>query len=293
MVKTPRYIVELRPPTDPSDPVKLYTALHEIRPLLEFTKSVSIISKPLDQTITGFDLSYQFASYLLEHIPEIEILFHLTCYDINKINIQSRLDLLRRLGIEKILVISGDGYELSQRTTVSRLQYQNSHELVRTILKEYKWFKTIAIAGYPGGDGKRSKNNQEEVDRLSTVIELGATDVYTQCLFDDSDFSSFKLRLNDRFPELRIIPSLAIFESSSDLEKISRLTRVTSGLLVRTKSGVETVSRSVVSQVSSAFLLSLIILISKKYRENEVAVFNLCPFGNHEQTRKLMSNSRS
>lgn len=275
-----RFIVELKAPLRP-DTIPLY--YNKIKQAISLTKCVSIASKPCGNVIAGFDLSYNLASFLLEQNPQLEILIHLTCFDLNKVNITSRLIALQTLGIKRLLIISGDGYTRSSDPRTCSLQYKNSSELIADILKNFKWFNFIAVGGYPGGNGESSFNNDQECDRLASVLDLGAKEVLTQCVFDLNTFNEFITTIKSRYPNVNIIPSVAMFRDSTDLERISRLTRVGDSRLKELKQQLEQMTLQECHCYSFKHLKWL--CSELMFSSNSI---DLCTFGQFDMTEELV-----
>lgn len=212
-------ILELNPPTNP-DNIPIY--FNKFVCLLKYTKSFSISSHPVSNTISGFDKSFNLARYLRLKIPNADILFHLTCKDLNKVTIFSRLTLLKAFDIRKILVITGEGYELPKLNR--ELYYVDSKELVDEIFAHYdNWFDSVSIAGYPGCN---LQENQAECARLKEKILSGSQSIYTQCVFSADEYKEFEEEMKAYDQSLRIVPSIAIFRDLNSLKRIVRLTRV-------------------------------------------------------------------
>lgn len=223
-----RYIVELCPPINPADHPRYY---EKIKDLLRLTKHFSITSHSHAQ-ISGFDRSYSLAAYLLKRVPDIDILFHLSCHDLNKDNTVAKLNQLKALQIKRILVVSGQNY--SRPEDGSSLLYSDSTELVQRILEcEPIWFETVAIAGYPGGNGTDTHDNKEELSRLHRKLTLarGVNAIYYQCSFEQHAASELSSLLHvglfdDRNRTLQTVPGVALFKDRAGLDKCLRLTRV-------------------------------------------------------------------
>lgn len=210
--------LELNPPSNP-DNIPAY--FNKFLCLLKYTKSFSISSHPIG-SISGFDRSFNLARYLRLKIQNVDILFHVTCKDLNKVNIFARLTLLRTFEIHKLLVVTGEEYELPELN--KELYYANSKELVDDIFAQYNdWFQSVSIAGYPGCN---LKENQIECERLRRKISSGSNSIHTQCVFSANQYKEFEKMMKDYDQSLHIVPSIAIFKDLNHLKRISKLMRV-------------------------------------------------------------------
>ena len=284
MAQPYKFIIELHAPKNPEN---IPNYVNTKKNLFSHTKSVSIASKSFCDSISGFDFSYNLASYLLDRDGALDILFHVTCYDLNMVTIRTRLTLLKQLGIKKILVVSGDMYEQSSNIRLRKLQYANSHELAGVILRDFNWFDSIGVAGYPGGNGKDSSNDEEECDRLAGVLQLGVREVYTQCVFDSKSFGEFSRIFGRRFPAVGLVPSVALFKSLSNLELISKLTRVTNVAVKSLEGSLKTLSLQEAEFYSISFIEGLCLDLLHSFSKRPIKI-DLCTFGHFDLAQTLM-----
>lgn len=277
------FIVEL---TAPANVDNIGAYYDNIKALFEHTKRVSITSKPVGP-ISGFDRSYNLARFLLAQEPNLDILFHVTCKDLNKINIHSRLSLLKLLNIRKILVVTGDDY--SRPEVRPELHYSNSEELVERVANDFGWFDSVAVAGYPAvanEQGSASERGQREI--LGRKLALGADTVCTQCVFDSVAFDSFERTVTSESSSTKVIPSVAVFQHGPGLQAISRLARV---------SAPEALARQL-SQLTPgqarAHAKRYLVELCRRLRGARPALtIVLCTFGLFELTQELIRDLRA
>lgn len=214
-----QFIIELCPPMNPEDiPAYFKKFAH----LLRLTSSFSISSHPAGR-ISGFERSYNLARYLLDKDPGLNILFHITCNDLNRENILPRLTLLKELQIRSILVVTGENFPPPGQ--LKETHFINSSQLLSCISEKFNWFESIGVAGYPGADEEDCI--QEEILRLKSKTSLGVDKIYTQCVFVANKLKKFKEGVGDLLgSDLEVVPSIALFGNSSNLERVTRLTRV-------------------------------------------------------------------
>lgn len=219
-----RYTIELSPPKN-LDQIEAY--YKKFKHLFRYTNSFSI-SSHATATSDGFDRSLRLARFLLDREPSVSILYHITCSDLNRDNISERLALLRESGIRRLLVVTGEGYaaRLDDDRSTPNSQFCDSSQLLHHMKQQSQgdWFESIAIAGYPS-----VQNAESECDRLLKKSTEGLVDsVYTQCLFSVSELDHFfELAQKKLTPhDIRIVPSIALFDSIKSLRKSSRLTKV-------------------------------------------------------------------
>lgn len=249
--------IELMPPTDP-DNIPQY--FEKFKCVLKYTKRFSIVSHSVADSITGFDRGFNLAKYLLSRDENVNILFHLTCKDLNRVNIESRLTLLKNLGIRRLLLITGEQY--SKPDKFHRLYFANSTELVQHISGNFgSWFESLAVAGYPEPESQADLLGDELVENpkhasheeqpkgsassggnnsctndsfhsLSGKLHLLKVDsIYTQCVWNANMFERFINRIDkSQFANQlnEIVPSVAVFQDQATLDRVAKLTRVKS-----------------------------------------------------------------
>lgn len=280
-----RLSLELSSPLDPNDIPRYYERLGK---LFLFTNSVSLASHPLKTgalTVTGFERNYNLATYMLDQWPYFDILFHLTCFDLNKVNVRARLTLLKGLKIKRILLISGDGYQSSNK--LSRLSFINSEELIRCIHLEYpNWFESLAIAGYPNDDESIEFNNLESI---IAKARYGASAVYTQCLFDWLTFEGLEksLKAHEETKHLDLVPSIALFDGSIKLVRILRVLQARIPKKLHYLEGLTDEQGTEGRNISREFIIDLIAGFQTRRPEK---LINLCLFGLFDLALDIIEN---
>lgn len=269
-------IVELNPPTNPNN-IPVY--FNKLVCLLKYTESFSISSHS-NGSISGFDRSFNLARYLRLKVPNADILFHITCKDLNKVNIFARLTLLRTLEIGKILVVTGEGYEFSKLNP--ELHYKNSEELVDDILTQYSWFQSVSIAGYPANN---LRENQIECERLSKKILSGSDSIHTQCIFSANEYEEFEKMMKDYNQSINVVPSIAIFKDLNHLERISRLMRVK--LNEHLVSDLSKLDNAYWGHFSKSFIVNLCMKL-KLAQSSSRPSLNICTFNLFEMTVEVL-----
>lgn len=215
--KRERFSLELVSPIDP----KLIPTYYERQAkLFQFTNQISLSSHPVSNdtcSISGFDRNYNLAKYMISQWPYFDIVFHLTCYDLNRANIHARLHLLRILNIRRVLIVSGDLYRQPDRYRT--MYFGSSADIVEFIQQNYpNLFESVAIAGYPKSEGESFSDELH----VATKARFGAKRVYTQCLFDWKSYESYEKLLSQSATtrNLEIVPSIALFKNVEGLDKV-------------------------------------------------------------------------
>lgn len=168
------------------------------------------------------------------------------------------------------------------------LLYKDSSELLKDIREKYKgWFELVAIAGYPPSTGTCSRNLvyiEKECDRLAEKSMNGTIGaIYTQCLFSVGDnFVLFSDMLKKRLPSIKLIPSIALFDSYRALNRSNELTKVSpeQELLMNLKS-LEKENAEKCSNFCQMHLKQICQRLKglNRQREFETLEINICSFG--------------
>lgn len=220
-----RVRIELNPPARTDDLPHYYA---KVEPLLKRTSCLSLTSHPSDG-ISGFERSLNLIKYIKSNQPSsnLDILFHLTCRDVDRLSLKARLQELKDQNIKKVLIISGERYANSCK---SEHQFENSSELLQELINkgDHSSFDSIAIAGFPGGNGTTSTNDDEEGIRLCYRLETGVVgSVYTQCIFELGVFEQFANAIKRDFgTQVELVPSIALFENLRNLDRVVQVIRV-------------------------------------------------------------------
>lgn len=272
-----KFTVELSAPLNPLD-IPAYC--EKFIGLFKYTNSFSIASHATS-VVAGFDRSYNLSRYLLAFKPSIELLFHITCNDINKVNIHSKMSLLRMLKIEKILVVTGENYLARD----ARYEFSDSSELIHHISENFgQWFKLIAVGGYP------ERENQKECDRLLKKISLVETKnvaIFTQCLFESEKFGNFDETMtkvwkeHNNNSELEIVPSIALFYDDVTLEKVIHLTRVelNHNFVEKLAVKLKNIQPVDLESYSKSYFVNLCTDLIECRSNTDVQHINICTFG--------------
>lgn len=272
--------IELNPPIK-SDEVPGYYA--KVEPLLMRTSLVSLTSHHANG-LTGFERSLNLIKYIRSVREDpIDILVHLTCRDVDRASLLSKLQQLEGENVSRLLLLSGENYIGS---TSSDTEFKNSTELLEEIVsrKFNTRFESLAIAGFPGGNRLSSNNNLEEYARLASRLQTGAIDtIYTQCIFDYEEFDKFAGTVKRHLEsDIDIIPSVALFKDLKSLERVVRLTRVQNNV-ANLRSLSESIDEKHARKLCTTYLTNL----CKSFLSADHQV-NLCLFGQVDLAREIL-----
>lgn len=277
-----RIRIELNPPAS-SDQVPDYYA--KVEHLLERSPAVSLTSHR-SKDATGFERSLSLVRHMrsVRERPVVDILFHLTCRDVDRSTLAPKLQQLEREGVRSLLLLSGEGYV---RPGESDAEFADSTELLAEIVGRglNTRFESLAIAGFPGGNKTLSNSNEEECRRLSSRLQTGAIDaIYTQCIFEHREFDEFiKTVRNHSRLDVNMVPSVALFKDLKSLDRVVRVTRVQSNIGdLRSRLG-EFKDENDARNFSKTYLIDLC-----KALLNSADQINLCLFGQETLAEEIL-----
>lgn len=248
--------------------------LNQALSLSELTNNFSLVSKPRGN-LSGYERAIGMAGLLLRRKFDLKLTMHVTCRDLDFDNISDRLQTLVRIGVESILIISGEEYN-QQEWAENR--FKSSTQLLAHIISNYGGlFKQVGVAGYPSNTSDRA------VEVLRQKLELGANLVITQCLFSVNNLREHAVLSNY---DVDLYPSIAIFDHLTSLDKCCRLTRVQADGGLSYQMRARATDRQLSAIFAQGYLKDLagsLCTLSPK-----IAGINICPFGNLGMTFELI-----
>lgn len=205
----------------PSDPKLLAEFFEDIKYVFKLTPKLSIASNHNKELgIDGFDRGYNLLRYLrqiaLLDENKCQVTFHLTCHDLNRANIRTRLELLRQLKVHRLLITTGLEYQLTEDKR--RILFGSSDELIKYIIRNFsEHFENIGMAAYIDG-----QEYEAEIERLEAKWLPGVTSLHVQFTHNVAKFELFRVAVKNsqKLNNLDIFASLAVFNNYSSLAKL-------------------------------------------------------------------------
>lgn len=188
--------MELNPPKG----TNLERALARLEPLRGKVDAVNLT----DSYLAKVRLSSIATAHLIQERLQMDTIFNLTCRDRNIIGLQSDLLGAWALGLENVLVITGDPPEAGDHPFAKRVFELNSLGLVWLIKRLNEGYDAsgatldgptsfcIGVATNPA-----AQDREAEVQRLREKVEAGATFALTQPVYDKGVILSFLDRIQN------------------------------------------------------------------------------------------------
>ena len=155
----------------------------------------------------------------LKNELNIEPMPHFTCVSMSFDNIRAYMTNLERLGVKNILALRGDIPEGSYFS-----DFPHASDLVSYIKSDHEL--SAAVAGYPEGHID-SVSAEEDLKWLKFKVDKGADVIFTQLFFDNGKFFKFLEQCEHIGIKIPVIPGILPVTSFKQLEKMTKLCRVT------------------------------------------------------------------
>lgn len=188
--------VELNPPKG----TNLDRAVAQLEALRNKVDAINIT----DNYMAKVRLSAIATAHLIQERLKMDTIFNLTCRDKNIIGLQSDLLGAWALGLENVLVITGDPPEAGDHPSARGVFELNSLGLVRLIKRLNDGYDASgkALNGPPSfcigvATNPSAMDREREVDRLREKVEAGATFALTQPVYDKGPLLGFLERIRD------------------------------------------------------------------------------------------------
>ena len=137
-----------------------------------------------------------------------DVLMHLTCTNMTKIQMRDALNIAKDSGIKNILALRGDPPKGAQFWEPINDGFLHAIDLVRFIKQEYGDYFGIAVAGFPEGHPQTQDDAVADIRYLKEKIDAGADFILTQFFYDTNVFLNFVQRCRDAGITCPIIPGI-------------------------------------------------------------------------------------
>ncbi len=214
-----------------------------------------------------------------------EAIMHLTCRDRNRLALQSELLGAFALGINNVLVMSGDHPIKGDHAGAKPVYDLDSVQLLELIQKLNKGtdFSGSLLEGTPdffAGAATNTELNELSLIKLGKKIKAGARFIQTQAVFDIERFSGFMDKLNAIEPRIKVIAGIIPLKS----EKSARfLNKNIAGIRVPD----DVLKLMQASKDPQALGMELASELIKELRRFCCGV-HIMPLGSHENTKKIL-----
>ncbi len=205
---------EIFPPKGENYEAKLEELKGELKALKELEPS--LISITYGACGTNRSSTIEIAKIAKEEIGIIPMQ-HLTCVCSSYQFIQDYIKEIEDMGLENVLALKGDE---PKDNLLCHKDFAHANELVEYIKKHSSL--EVAVAGYPEKH-PLAKSLEEDIKRLKTKVDMGASCIFNQMCFDNGNF----LKYRDKCEALGILkPQIAGIIPITNYKQIKRITEM-------------------------------------------------------------------
>lgn len=208
---------EFFPPKDDIDGQKMLELLNEIAILKKYNPAlVSVTYGAGGSTRTkSEELTKKIKSEF-----ELNVMPHFTCICSDRHEVDDRLEILKRAGIENILALRGD---IPSDTNFCFQDFSHANELVKYIVSKGDF--SIAVAGYPEGHIE-SPDLKTDIENLKKKVDAGADVIFTQLFFENEKFYNFVERVRSAGIKIPVAAGIMPIVSLKQAERILSVIKV-------------------------------------------------------------------
>jgi len=197
-------------------PPKEFTGLTQVT---DTVKAIAAL-KPAFMSVT-YGAGGNTQSHTLEVSKAVESagitpLFHLTCVNSDKQQVQDTLAILKANGIENVLALRGD----IAKDTIPPEDFRHASDLIRAISESGDF--CIGAACYPEGHPE-SKSKSSDLDSLKMKVDEGAGFLTSQMFFDNNIFYNFLYRALQRGINAPILSGIMPVCNAKQIKRIVAL----------------------------------------------------------------------
>lgn len=201
-----------------------------------------------DCPMANVRMSSIITAHLIQQATGVEAIFHITCRDRNVIGLQADLLGAAGLGVNNMLVLTGDPPERGNHPGARAVYELDTPDFVRMVSGLNKGVTlagteldaptnfTVAVAANPG-----SADLDREINRLAEKVKAGASFVQTQPVFDLQTVEAFESKLREAGLDVPVLYGLLPLKSREFARRMARIPgiRVPQAVLQRMEEGAE------------------------------------------------------
>ncbi len=151
----------------------------------------------------------------------VPTLAHLTCVSSNRETVYSRIEDMKRAGIENVMALRGDLTPELEGTSRDNWTYRHAVDLVRE-LKESGADFCIGGACYPEIHPE-STDQREDIRYLKEKVDAGCDFLTTQMFFDNNLLYNFLYKIREAGITVPVIPGIMPITNAKQVERAIKL----------------------------------------------------------------------
>ena len=151
----------------------------------------------------------------------VPTLAHLTCVSSSRETVKSKINDLKKAGIENIMALRGDIPESLEDADRSKWEYNYAVELINDIREISEDF-CIGCACYPEIHPE-SENQHEDIKHLKEKVDAGCSFITTQMFFENEIYYNFLYKAKNKGIDIPIIPGVMPITSVTQIDRVVAL----------------------------------------------------------------------
>lgn len=151
----------------------------------------------------------------------VPTLAHLTCVSSTRETVKSKINDLKKAGIENIMALRGDIPESLKDADRSKWEYNYAVELINDIREISEDF-CIGCACYPEIHPE-SENQHEDIKHLKEKVDAGCSFITTQMFFDNNLLYNFLYKIREAGITVPVIPGIMPITNANQVERAIKL----------------------------------------------------------------------
>lgn len=155
----------------------------------------------------------------------LDVMMHLTCTNMGVDDIDTILEMMKKVGIRNILALRGDPPKDAIEWKQCKSGFRNAVDLVRHIRSRYGDYFCIAVAGYPEGHAD-CESFDLDLMYLKEKVDAGADLILTQLFYDVSLFEVFRRKVRELGVIVPIIPGVMPVLTYAGLHRMTEMCKV-------------------------------------------------------------------
>ena len=151
----------------------------------------------------------------------VPTLAHLTCVSSTKETVLSKIEEMKKMGIENVMALRGDLTDELENTSRDNWTYKNAVDLIRDIKQSGADF-CIGGACYPEVHPE-SKTQAEDIFYLKQKVDAGCDFLTTQMFFDNNLLYNFLYKIREEGITVPIIPGVMPITNANQVARAIKL----------------------------------------------------------------------
>lgn len=151
----------------------------------------------------------------------VPTLAHLTCVSSTKETVLSKIEEMKKAGIDNIMALRGDLTPELEKSDRSHWDYAHAIDLIHDIKQSGKDF-CIGAACYPEIHPE-SSNQADDIKYLKEKVDAGCSFLTTQMFFDNNLLYNFLYKIREAGITVPVIPGIMPITNANQIERAIKL----------------------------------------------------------------------